>query len=272
MLALQPFEECQPIFDLLQACRRRVDAVSEVAKRKRQIFEARLDVALLLHVQGEPRIDGGELAHALPDVRQPGEHRRVGVVELGEPSAHNRWMVSALRRTCRVAASSSSSPVLSAAFVSSPNWNSTSSRRAARSRLSMRRRSSWSRSLSNNGERVRHPLLALGEACPRVEHRKMLLGIEKLLVLVLAVQLDEACERSLSAAAVASAPPMKARLRPCAVISRRTTSSPFGRQFENGFNCGEFLASSDQIGGGAAAQQAGRRLRREWIFRRRFRP
>jgi hypothetical protein len=45
-------------------------------------------------------------------------------------------------------------------------------------------------------------------------------GIEQRLVLVLAVELDQAARQLLEAPAVASAPLMKARLRPCAVISR----------------------------------------------------
>ena len=43
---------------------------------------------------------------------------------------------------------------------------------------------------------------------------------------VLAVQFDEADERSFNAPAVASVPLMNARLRPWDVISRRTSNSP----------------------------------------------
>ena len=54
---------------------------------------------------------------------------------------------------------------------------------------------------------------------------------------------------------MASAPLMKARLRPCDVISRRTISLGAVRGLEDGFDGGEVLAGSEQVLGGAAAEE-----------------
>ena len=59
----------------------------------------------------------------------------------------------------------------------------------------------------------------------------------------------------MSAAAVASAPLMKARLRPWEVISRRTIDLGAVSGFEDGFDRRELLAGSQEVLGGPAAEQ-----------------
>src|SRR5687768_16247384 len=82
VFALEPLDQREAIFDLLQAAGRGIDAVGEAAKGKRQVFELRLDAVAGVEVWREPRIDRRELAHALPHVAERGERRRLVVVQL----------------------------------------------------------------------------------------------------------------------------------------------------------------------------------------------
>ena len=66
-------------------------------------------------------------------------------------------------------------------------------------------------------------------------------------------------DRSLSAPAVASAPLTNARLRPCAVISRRTMQL-FPAALEDGLDRRGVLAGADEVAGRAAAEQQADRL------------
>ncbi len=92
--------------------------------------------------------------------------------------------------------------------------------------------------------------------------------IEQRLVLVLAVQLDEARATGRAAPpAVASAPLMNERLRPWLVISRRTISSRPSGVFEDRFDGRLRLAGADQIGRGAGAEQQADRLDEDRLAR-----
>ena len=96
-------------------------------------------------------------------------------------------------------------------------------------------------------------------------------GIEQRLMLVLAVELDQARGRGPSRPpAVASAPLTNARLRPCAVISRRTRSSspPLSKMASI---AGASLRRSGPGRRTRGRRAAGRRPRRESTCRRRSR-
>ena len=77
------------------------------------------------------------------------------------------------------------------ALVSSESWNSTSSSRAARSRLSIR---SGRAARGARGRRAKAAATSCwcdSQAGPGVEDREVLIGIQKLLMLVLSVELDQ---------------------------------------------------------------------------------
>ena len=63
MLPLQPLEQRQPLLDLLEPARRRVDPLAEVTQREREIFELRLDRLALLEIAAR---SGGSIAASSP--------------------------------------------------------------------------------------------------------------------------------------------------------------------------------------------------------------
>ena len=83
VLALEPLDQRQAILDLLQSSGRRVDAVREIAQREGEVLELRLDAVAGVEVRREARIDGRQLADALPHVAERGERRAFVVVQLG---------------------------------------------------------------------------------------------------------------------------------------------------------------------------------------------
>ena len=160
----------------------------------------------------------------------------------------------------------------SAAFFSSLSWNSTSSRRAARSRSSMRSRSICSRTACTTGKCPSHLIPQRDRAWPMSSSTQQVLrGVEELLMFVLAVQFDEAVrevlegrgrgERAVDERAAAA---LRRDLAPhdqirCRLRSRR---------------CASTVARSSPVrmrSGWRGRRAAARRLRRGWTCRRRFR-
>ena len=87
VLALQPLEQREPVLDLLQRRRGRVDAVGVDPQGVRQILELRLDAVPRLEVRDEPRIERRQLADPAPDVAQARQRRLVAVVQRRVASA-----------------------------------------------------------------------------------------------------------------------------------------------------------------------------------------
>ena len=79
-------------------------------------------------------------------------------------------------------------------------------------------------------------------------------GIEQRLMLVLAVELDQARRQILQRAGRGESPLMNARLRPCAVISRRTSSSspPLSKIASM---VADVFAGADEVARRAAAEE-----------------
>src|SRR5258705_3124919 len=134
-------------------------------------------------------------------------------------------MRSALASTCLVAASSSSSPGLGAAFSISPSWNAMRSRRAVFSRASMRERSSCSRSVRTFVHAAATSPAASARSAYSSSSGRCASGSSSAWCSCCPCSSTRRAERSRSAAAVASAPLMNDRLRPWLLISRRTISS-----------------------------------------------
>ena len=81
VLVLDPLEQREPIFDLLQLRGRRIDPVGVAAQEERQVFELRLDPVAGIDVRRKLRIDDGQLADTLPDAAEPAQHRVVALVQ-----------------------------------------------------------------------------------------------------------------------------------------------------------------------------------------------
>jgi hypothetical protein len=81
VLPLQPLEQRQPVLDLLQPRRRGVHAVGIAAQEVGEVLELRLDAVAGVHVRRELRVDGRQLADALPHAAQAREHGAVAVVQ-----------------------------------------------------------------------------------------------------------------------------------------------------------------------------------------------
>src|SRR6185503_9204818 len=81
VLALEPLDQREPIFDLLQTLRRRIDAGREVAKCEREIIELGLDAVARVEVRREARIDRRELADAFPDSPEDCQGGPLGLVQ-----------------------------------------------------------------------------------------------------------------------------------------------------------------------------------------------
>src|SRR6185436_4705018 len=83
VLLLQTLEGGEAILDLLQARRRGVDVLRVRAQEERQVLELRLHLLARLDVGGELRIEGGELADLLPHDGERRQRRLVPFIERG---------------------------------------------------------------------------------------------------------------------------------------------------------------------------------------------
>ena len=191
MLSFEPLDERQAIFHVLQTLRRRIDSAGEVAERERQIVELRLDAVPRFEVRREPRIDRGELADPFPDAAEDDERRFLGVVKLGVtfPAQALDGVGAAqqlpLRAQCLVLA------VLQVRFLqlAELECDQVETRRAL---AIVHAQAIELLAKSADVVEGRRDVGARGiEARPRVEQRQVLRRIEKLLMFVLAMQLDE---------------------------------------------------------------------------------
>ena len=272
VLPLQPLEQRQAILDLLQPPGRRIDAVGVVAEEERQVLELRLDGVARLEVRRRARVERGELADPLPDggraaPARPRPARRAPAYA----SALSRCSCSAFASTCRsaverlvlaraqrrllnlVALKRQQVDARGFCRSSSRSVSQLGAERAARAR---RRAATSSRAVVEPGERVEQIEMASDRAAPDARAAR--------------AARPGAPTRSRSAPAVASAPLTKARLRPCAVISRRTiTSSPPSSKMR--LDRRDVFARAERDRSTRGRRAAGRRLRRGWTCRRRFR-
>ena len=119
----------------------------------------------------------------------------------------------------------------------------------------MRRRSSCSRK-AHTRERLAD-LRASVESGPRIEQREVLRGIEKLLMFVLAVQLNEAIRQILECGGggeCAGDEGARAALRGDLAPHDQLDFAAVLR-FENGFDGGDVFAGANQVWGRASAEQ-----------------
>ena len=81
VLALQAIEKGQPLLDLLQAGRRRFDAVGVPPQEQREILELRLDAVARVQVGLKLRVERRQLRHAAPDMAEARQNRFVAFVQ-----------------------------------------------------------------------------------------------------------------------------------------------------------------------------------------------
>ena len=81
VLPLQTLDQRQSILDLLKPPRRRIDVVGVATQQEGHVFELRLDALPRVQLLGKLRLDRRKLSDPFPDLRQPGEHGVIAVVE-----------------------------------------------------------------------------------------------------------------------------------------------------------------------------------------------
>ena len=263
VLPLQPLEQRQPILDLLQPRRRRLDAVGVAAQEDREILELRLDAVARVQVRLELRIERRQLADAAPDAAERREHRVVALVQRRVALGAQPLDALGVRQHLpRARASSSSSPgrlerrpIELGELERRPDPGARRGRdrgaASARELVPMR-----AQRVEGRGDRREQARRAPPKASstPRCVD-----GSSSVWCSCWPCSSMSRDDRSFSAPAVASAPLMNARLRPCAVISRRTSSSspPLSKiaSIARGV-----LAGADEVARRAAAEQQADRL------------
>src|SRR5207253_2201202 len=73
VFALQTIEQRQPVLDLLETRRRRLDAVGVSPQEQRKVFELRLDAVARVEVGLELRVERRQIRDAPPDVSKSGQ-------------------------------------------------------------------------------------------------------------------------------------------------------------------------------------------------------
>ena len=228
VLPLQPLEQRQPVLDLLQARGRRVDAGGVAAEERGEVLELRLDRVARVEVR---RRTAGRARPARRRASRPGRGRpappRRG--RTGARSSRRRAAARARRwrGACRSGVSSSSSPGRGATRSSSAELEL--EQLGARPRAAPRS-AGCSAQLGARGLRgARTRRRPRARAGPRRRSgragRGALSGSSSAWCSCWPCRSTRRCARSRRARLVTSAPSTNARLRPCAVISRRTITS-----------------------------------------------
>ncbi len=191
VLSLDRLQNRQPVLDSLKLSRSSVQTAGEVAKREGQVLELRLDLGLRFEVPGEPRVDRRQLADALPDTTQRAQRRGFRLVELAVPLATQP--LDRLGVTQQL-------PLARELFV----FPDTETRALELAELKLDEVDTRGAlasvhlqplellaQIADAFERRGDPRTAIAQTSPAVEQRQMLRRVEKLLVLVLSVKLDE---------------------------------------------------------------------------------
>src|SRR5205814_4406100 len=83
VLLLQALEQREPILDLLQPFRRRLDRRTVLPEKRRELLELGFNAVAFAEKRLEPPIERGEVRHATPDATQTGQHGAVALIERG---------------------------------------------------------------------------------------------------------------------------------------------------------------------------------------------
>src|SRR5262249_29513542 len=70
-----------PVFDVLQPTRRRVDRLAVVAEEEGEVLQLRIESGAALEIRRHARVERREVANSLPDGRERVEHRAVLLVK-----------------------------------------------------------------------------------------------------------------------------------------------------------------------------------------------
>ena len=271
---LEPLEQRQPVFDLLEPCRRGFDVVSVAPQKEREILELRLDSVARLEIRLERRIQRGELCHPPPDAAEVRQRGPVALIQqrvafrAQPPDALGAREHLPGRRQLDVF---SRLPWLEGRSIELTELKD----RELMPRGAIRRRApdvpERLDRRSKRGERLAQRLDQRAKRAERVENRQMGRGIEQGLVLVLPVQLDQTPgqileragrgERAVDEGAAASLGrdfAANQQLLPAAV--------------ENRFDGRRVLPRSHEVARRSSRRAAGRWLRRESTCRRRSHP
>ena len=238
VLLLQTLEHREPILDLLQPRRRRVDRRGYERRKYARSSSCDLTASRAAQVRRELRVDRGELADLLPDRRRapaaPPRPLRTARVRLGAQPLQPVGVGEHLPRRGQLLVFAG----LRARRVESrSSWNARNSARRAFSRSLAREPVAFGAQLLPARERRRSPRRARLPAPANASSRsRCAAGSSSTWCSCWPWRSTSRAAASRSAADVTSAPSTNARLRPCAETSRRTISSAPSGVFEDGLD------------------------------------
>ena len=225
-------------------------------QEEREILELRLDRVARLDVRRELRVEGGELADALPRCRERRQRRVVSLVQrrvgLGAEPLQPIGVREDLpgRRQLLVFARLAARP------CRSRRAGTRGTRRATPSAVRWRRGGRARRApAASRGTRPRPPSRSGVSPENSSSRSRCAAGSSRTWCSCWPCRSTSDPAASRSAALVTSAPSTNARLRPCDEISRRTITSPPSGFSKTAWTVGGFLAGPDEVGAGAAADE-----------------
>ena len=252
---------------------RRVDVFGIAAQEKREVLQLRLDGLPRFEVWRHARVEGRQVGDAPPDGGECAQDGTVRLVERRIRLAAQPLQLLGVRQHLPLRPPA---PRLRPACSPCPRnlvalEREQVERAALLSFVEPQRVAFGPERLKRENASPTSRAIAL-QARVVVEQTQMTVGIQQALVLMLPVESRPAGPtKSRNAPAVTSAPLTNARLRPCAVTSRRSTTS-CARRLECASTCREFRAGAHQIARRARRPAGARRPRPGWIFRHRSRP